>query len=101
MLLPSNAWARASGSRTDGRRWSAYGATIAERRAGEHERVAERERFQRLTIACELKMIELKKQIEELTTRELGAIEVSWPTNPRGNGVGTEGHAARRTREDR
>jgi PAS domain S-box-containing protein len=39
---------------------------IAERRARELERLAELERFQRLTVGRELKMIELKKEIEYL-----------------------------------
>lgn len=39
---------------------------VAEQRAKELERLAELERFQRLTVGRELKMIELKKEIEEL-----------------------------------
>jgi len=41
-------------------------AEAAEQRTKELERVAELERFQRLTVGRELKMIELKKEIEEL-----------------------------------
>jgi PAS domain S-box-containing protein len=41
-------------------------AEIAERRGKEHERLEELERFQRLTVGRELKMIDLKKEIEEL-----------------------------------
>ena len=41
-------------------------AEIAERRAKELDRLAELERFQRLTVGRELKMIELKKEIAEL-----------------------------------
>jgi PAS domain S-box-containing protein len=40
---------------------------LAERQAGELDRLAELERFQRLTVGRELKMIELKKEIEHLT----------------------------------
>ncbi len=39
---------------------------VAEQRSKELERLAELERFQRLTVGRELKMIELKKEIEEL-----------------------------------
>jgi PAS domain S-box-containing protein len=52
---------------------------IAERQARELERLAELERFQRLTVGRELKMIELKQEIESLRKRlqtceaELGA----------------------------
>jgi PAS domain S-box-containing protein len=41
-------------------------AEISERRGIEHEKLEELERFQRLTLGRELKMIELKKEIEEL-----------------------------------
>jgi PAS domain S-box-containing protein len=46
-------------------------AQIAEQRTKELERLAELERFQRLTVGRELKMIELKKEIEELK-KQLG-----------------------------
>ncbi len=50
-------------------------AELAERRARELERLAELERFQKLTVGRELKMIELKKEVEELKrkTGDLGA----------------------------
>ena len=44
-------------------------AQVAEQRTKELERLAELERFQRLTVGRELKMIELKKEIEELKKR--------------------------------
>jgi PAS domain S-box-containing protein len=44
-------------------------AQIAEQRGKELERLAELERFQRLTVGRELKMIQLKKEIQELKNR--------------------------------
>ncbi len=44
-------------------------AQVAEQRAKELERLAELERFQKLTVGRELKRIELKKEIEELKRR--------------------------------
>jgi PAS domain-containing protein len=41
-------------------------AEVAEQRTNELERLAELERFQKLTVGRELKMIELKKEIEAL-----------------------------------
>ena len=41
-------------------------AEVAEQRAREMDRLAELERFQRLTVGRELKMIELKKEVAEL-----------------------------------
>ena len=43
-------------------------AEVAEQRTKELERLAELERFQTLTVGRELKMIELKKEIEEMKT---------------------------------
>ena len=42
---------------------------VAEQRAKELERLAELERFQKLTVGRELKMIELKKEIGELNSK--------------------------------
>ncbi len=44
-------------------------AQVAEQHTKELERLAELERFQRLTVGRELKMIELKKEIDELKRR--------------------------------
>ncbi len=50
-------------------------AEVAEQRARELERLAELERFQRLTVGRELKMIELKKEIAELKKQLPGGPE--------------------------
>ncbi len=44
-------------------------ALVAEQRARELERLAELERFQKLTVGRELKMIELKKEIQALKSK--------------------------------
>jgi hypothetical protein len=45
-------------------------AQIADQRGKELERLAELERFQKLTLGRELRMIELKKEIEELKKKQ-------------------------------
>ena len=47
-------------------------AEVAEQRARELERLAELERFQRLTVGRELRMVELKKEIEQLRAQLRG-----------------------------
>ncbi|HTP27332.1 MAG TPA: PAS domain S-box protein [Anaeromyxobacteraceae bacterium] len=47
-------------------------AEVAEQRTRELERLAELERFQRLTVGRELKMVELKKEIEQLKVQLQG-----------------------------
>ena len=56
-------------------------AEIAEQQAKELDRLAELERFQRLTVGRELKMIELKKEIEYL--RKHGPTERGEPGDER------------------
>ena len=51
-------------------------AEIAEQRGKELERLAELERFQKLTVGRELKMIELKKEVEELKRNTIQDSEV-------------------------
>ncbi len=50
-------------------------AEVAEQRARELERLAELEQFQRLTVGRELKMIELKREIEDLKRQLAGRAE--------------------------
>jgi hypothetical protein len=45
---------------------------LAEQRRRELDRLAELEKFQKLTVGRELKMVELKKEIEELKRENEG-----------------------------
>jgi hypothetical protein len=57
--------------------WIQAQKEIAERQARELDRLAELERFQRLTVGRELKMIDLKKEIEYL--RKYGPTHTGQP----------------------
>jgi hypothetical protein len=46
---------------------------IAEQRSKELERLADLERFQKLTVGRELRMIELKREIQELKSRPIAS----------------------------
>jgi hypothetical protein len=55
--------------------------TIAQQQAAALDRLAELEQFQRLVVRRELKMIELKKEIEYL--RRFAPADEAEPSNPR------------------